>query len=54
MITFQILKNTVPFKKLKAKSIEEALGMLKELARTSKDDYFELKSPEGRLIPAFT
>lgn len=54
MLTFQILKNTMPFKKLKAKSIEEAKGELRKMMGLYKGDYFELKAPDGKLIPVFS
>jgi hypothetical protein len=54
MITFKVLKNAVPFKKLRAKSVEEAKGELRKMMTAYKGDYFELKSPEGKLIPVFS
>ena len=53
MITFKILRNTTPYKKLKAKSIEEAKGMLRKMPSFNKDDYFELKAPDGKVTPVF-
>jgi hypothetical protein len=53
MKTFHIFRNAAPFKKLRAKSIEEAIGLVRKTMMTNTTDYFEIKTPEGKLTPVF-
>jgi hypothetical protein len=51
METFQLYRNTVKWKKVKAKSFEEAIGLARDQIQWFKTDYFEIKTKDGRLLP---
>ena len=50
LITFQILRNTAPYKKIRSKSLEEAIGEVKNMAKWERESHFEIKTREGKLI----
>ena len=53
MKQFQLFKNGRYFKKIKAKSFELAKGDAILIAKSSKNDYFEIKEESGKLCPIF-
>ena len=53
MQEFQILRNGVRFKKIKAASFEEAKGDARKKFEKDKDGYFEIMTADRRMIPLF-